>query len=306
MYILEQLIVYLAGRDPILLGLAGGIVIALLNLLGASLVLIWRNPSKKGLDAMLGFAGGVMLSASFTSLLLPGVEFATAADYSGMYLGGFELAGIVPVLIGFFLGVLVFDRGERWVHYIGPIISSRFNDKHALSDRGGNSHASDQSGMIEEESGLKIDARVTSVLLFTIAVTLHNMPEGLAVGVGFGSGDIANAVPLMLAIGIQNIPEGLAVSVAAINAGFSRRWYAAVAGARAGLVEIPLALFGASAVVVSAPLLPYAMGFAGGGMLYVLEDEIIPEIHSSGHDRLATLGFMIGAALMLTLDVALG
>ena len=145
-----------------------------------------------------------------------------------------------------------------------------------------------------------------SVLLFTVAITLHNMPEGLAVGVGFGSGDIGNAVSLMLAIGIQNIPEGLAVSVAAVNAGLGRRWYAAVAGIRAGLVEIPLAVFGAWAVVVAAPLLPYAMGFAAGGMLYVIGDEIIPETHAHGYERIATLGFMTGAALMLTLDVVLG
>ena len=143
-----------------------------------------------------------------------------------------------------------------------------------------------------------------SVLLFTVAITLHNMPEGLAVG--FGSGDIANAVSLMLAIGIQNVPEGLAVSVAAINAGFGRRWYAAVAGIRAGLVEIPLAVFGAWAVTVAAPLLPYAMGFAAGGMLYVIGDEIVPETHSRGYARVATLGFMVGAALMLTVDVVLG
>ena len=144
-----------------------------------------------------------------------------------------------------------------------------------------------------------------SALLFTVAITLHNMPEGLAVGVGFGSGDVSEGIALMLAIGIQNIPEGLAVSVAAINAGLGRRWYAAVAGIRAGLVEIPLALFGAWAVTVAAPLLPYAMGFAAGGMLYVIGDEIVPATHSRGYERVATLGLMIGAALMLTLDVVL-
>jgi ZIP family zinc transporter len=149
------------------------------------------------------------------------------------------------------------------------------------------------------------NARLMSVLLFTVAITLHNMPEGLAVGVGFGSGDVSNAIALMLAIGIQNVPEGLAVSVAAINAGLGRSTYAAFAGIRAGIVEIPLALFGAWAVAVAAPLLPYAMGFAAGGMLYVIGDEILPETHSRGYERVATWGFMIGAALMLTLDVVL-
>ncbi len=132
------------------------------------------------------------------------------------------------------------------------------------------------------------------------------MPEGLAVGVGFGSGDVANAISLMLAIGIQNIPEGLAVSVAAINAGFDRRFYAALAGIRAGLVEIPLAVVGAAAVSVAMPLLPYAMGFAAGGMLFVISDEIIPETHVRGHERAATAGTMLGVIVMLYLDVSLG
>jgi ZIP family zinc transporter len=144
------------------------------------------------------------------------------------------------------------------------------------------------------------------VVLFILAVTLHNMPEGLAVGVGFGSGDIGNAVALMLAIGTQNVPEGLAVSVAAINAGFDRRTYAAFAGIRSGLVEIPLAIVGALAAVVAAPLLPWAMGFAAGAMLFVISDEIIPETHTRGYERVATLGVMAGVVVMLYLDVSLG
>lgn len=303
---IKEFIINLVGRDPVVLGLVGGIVIAFLNLLGASLVLVWRNPTEKWLDGALGFAAGVMLSASFTSLLLPGIEFASAADYRGLSFGGFELVGIVPVLIGFLLGAAVLDRGERWVHYLGPIISNRLVGD-VQTDGGSDSHHSHarvSKGQATADSG--VNTRLMSILLFTVAITLHNMPEGLAVGVGFGSGDIGNAISLMLAIGIQNIPEGLAVSVAAINAGLGRRWYAAVAGIRAGLVEIPLALFGAWAVTVAAPLLPYAMGFAAGGMLYVIGDEIIPETHSHGFERVATLGFIIGAAVMLTLDVVLG
>jgi ZIP family zinc transporter len=109
----------------------------------------------------------------------------------------------------------------------------------------------------------------------------------------------------MLAIGIQNIPEGLAVSVAAINAGLDRRAYAAFAGIRAGVVEIPLAVFGAVAVTVAAGILPYAMGFAAGAMLFVISDEIIPETHASGHERVATLGLIVGVVVMLYLDVSL-
>jgi ZIP family zinc transporter len=144
------------------------------------------------------------------------------------------------------------------------------------------------------------------VWLFILAITLHNMPEGLAVGVAFGSGDLSNALTIMLAIGIQNIPEGLAVSVAALNAGLGTYYYASFAGIRAGLVEIPLAVLGAWAVQFSQPLLPYAMGFAAGAMLFVISDEIIPETHRLGKQRSATFGVMLGAVIMLYLDVILG
>jgi zinc transporter ZupT len=296
--VLAEFFVDIVGTDPVMQGLAGGVVIAFMNLVGASVVLVWRDPTEKWLDGALGFAAGVMLSASFTSLLLPGIEFASEPGYRAIQLGGIALAGVVPVLIGFFLGVAVLDRGERWVRYVGPLISNRLVSDEARTDGG--------DGIVGRavESG-SLNARVMSVLLFTVAITLHNMPEGLAVGVGFGSGNVSEGIALMIAIGVQNIPEGLAVSVAAINAGLGRRWYAAVAGIRAGLVEIPLALFGAWAVTVAAPLLPYAMGFAAGGMLYVIGDEIVPQTHSRGHERVATLGLMVGAALMLTLDVVL-
>jgi ZIP family zinc transporter len=132
------------------------------------------------------------------------------------------------------------------------------------------------------------------------------MPEGLAVGVGFGSGDVAGAIPLMLAIGIQNIPEGLAVSVAAVNAGLNRRAYAVFTGIRSGIVEIPLAVLGAYAVQTISVLLPYAMGFAAGAMLFVISDEIVPETHTGGHERIATLGTIIGVVVMLYLDISLG
>jgi zinc transporter ZupT len=293
---IEEMFVQIVGKNPVVQGLVGGLVIACLNMLGASIVLFWRNPSERFLDASLGFAAGVMLSASFTSLLLPGIEFASAASYQGIGIGGFALRGIVPVLIGFAVGVVVLDYGEKWVTYIGPLISNRL-----VSDP----HETD-GGVADSRIGsLSQDSRMMSLLLFTVAITLHNMPEGLAVGVGFGSGNLSNAIGLMIAIGVQNIPEGLAVSVAAINAGLGRSSYAAFAGIRAGLVEIPLAVFGAWAVIVAAPLLPYAMGFAAGGMLYVIADEIIPQTHSRGYERVATLGMMVGAALMLSLDVIL-
>ncbi|GIX06305.1 MAG: ZIP family metal transporter [Candidatus Poribacteria bacterium] len=251
------------GSHPVWLGLIGGLVIATLNMLGALAILVWRNPSERFLDGSLGFAAGVMMTASFTSLILPGIEYG----------------GIWPVIIGMVLGIILLDQGDYWL----PHLHLRGIGREGI-----------------------LNSRLRAVWLFIIAITLHNMPEGLAVGVGFGSGDMGNALALMLAIGIQNIPEGLAVSVSALNAGMGKSFYAAFTGIRAGLVEIPLALFGAWAVTVAAPILPYAMGFAAGAMLYVIGDEIIPETHRKGNERLATLGMMIGAIVMLYLDVTLG
>ncbi len=267
----------LFGSDPVVHGLVGGLVIASLNLFGASLVFVWRNPSDRAMDGALGFAAGVMLAASFTSLIVPGVE-----TYSN--------GNPVPVLVGLTLGALFLDRSDMLVPHAHYLLSGRRRKDAANPD-----------------SDLPVDdERLAGVVLFILAITLHNMPEGLAVGVGFGSGDLGTAVPLMLAIGIQNIPEGLAVSVAAINAGLDRRMYAAFAGIRSGVVEIPLAVFGAYAVQTVSVLLPYAMGFAAGAMLFVISDEIVPETHAKGNERIATLGTIFGTIVMLYLDISLG
>jgi ZIP family zinc transporter len=270
----HQIFIDVAGTNPVLQGLAGGIIIASLNMIGALSVLVWRNPSERSLDGALGFAAGVMLAASFTSLILPGIE----------------IGGILPVMVGLVLGALLLDRADAWVPHVHVLITGRVRADEARDEHEGSDFQ---------------QRRITSVILFIVAITLHNMPEGLAVGVGFGSGNLDNAIPLMLAIGIQNVPEGLAVSVAALNAGLGSLYYAAVTGIRAGLVEIPLALFGAWAVQLAEPLLPYAMGFAAGAMIYVISDEIIPETHTKGHERIATLGTILGVIVMLYLDVSL-
>jgi ZIP family zinc transporter len=269
------------GTDPLVSGLVGGLVIAAMNLLGASLVLVWRNPSERSLNGALGFAAGVMLAAAFTSLIIPGIE---------VYSDG----NPVPTLVGVALGALFLDQADRFLphaHYL--LTGSRRSDAAKPGE----------SLSVDEE-------KLTGVVLFILAITLHNMPEGLAVGVGFGAAandpaQLGSAISLMLAIGIQNIPEGLAVSVAAVNAGLDRRLYAVVAGIRSGVVEIPLAILGAVAVATVEPLLPYAMGFAAGAMLFVISDEIIPETHRSGYERVATLGLMAGTIVMLYLDIAL-
>ena len=296
MSVLEEWFVSIAGTDPVIQALLGGFVIAFLNLVGAVLILVWRDPSQRSMDGALGFGAGVMLAASFTSLILPGIEFAAKPTYSAFTLFGVPLDGINTVVIGLVLGILVLDRADAWVPHIHVLITG-----HVRDDQGRRPSAAPTDGGGDQ-------TRVASVLLFIVAITLHNMPEGLAVGVGFGSGtrQLGNAIALMLAIGIQNIPEGFAVSVAAVNAGFSKGLYAAFTGIRAGLVEIPLTVFGAWAVTVAGPILPYAMGFAAGGMLFVISDEIIPETHSNGNERIATLGTMAGFLVMLYLDVALG
>jgi ZIP family zinc transporter len=270
-------VIQLFGGDPVVNGLIGGIVIATLNLLGASLVFVWRDPSERALDGALGFAAGVMLAAAFTSLIIPGIE-----TYSN--------GNPIPVLLGVALGALFLDRSDMLIPHAHYLVTGR---------RRSDAAAPGESLPIDDE-------RLAGVVLFVLAITLHNMPEGLAVGVGFGSGDLSNAIPLMLAIGIQNVPEGLAVSVAAINAGLDRRAYAVFAGIRSGVVEIPLAVLGAYAVGTVSALLPYAMGFAAGAMLFVISDEIVPETHTRGHERVATLGTMLGVIVMLYLDISLG
>jgi ZIP family zinc transporter len=267
----------LFGTDPVVHGLVGGVVIATLNLFGASLVFVWRDPSERALDAALGFAAGVMLAAAFTSLIIPGIE-----TYSN--------GNPIPVLLGVVLGALFLDRSDVLLPHAHYLVTGQRRSDAAASD-----------GRLPID-----DERFAGVLLFVLAITLHNIPEGLAVGVGFGSGDLGTAIPLMLAIGIQNVPEGLAVSVAAINAGLDRRTYAVFAGIRSGVVEIPLAVFGAYAVGTVSTLLPYAMGFAAGAMLFVISDEIVPETHTRGHERVATLGTMLGVVVMLYLDISLG
>ncbi|APE95402.1 ZIP family metal transporter [Halodesulfurarchaeum formicicum] len=278
---LSEAFVRLVGHSPVIQALAGGLVIAFMNLLGASLVLVWRNPSERALDGMLGFAAGVMLAAAFTSLIIPGIE-----QYSG--------GNPIPTLIGVGLGALFLDRADKLVPHAHYLLTGRPRSDAAKQG---------QTHPISED-------RLSGLVLFILAITLHNMPEGLAVGVGFGAAggavdQLGGALSLMFAIGLQNIPEGLAVSVAAINAGLDRRLYAAIAGIRAGAVEIPLAVLGALAVSTVEPLLPYAMGFAAGAMLFVISDEIIPETHRSGYERVATLGLLAGVIIMIYLDIAL-
>lgn len=259
---LQTALLRLTGPRPVMQGLAGGVFIAGLNAAGAALILLWRQPSRKFLDTSLGFGAGVMLTASYTSLILPGLEYG----------------GVGEVIAGVALGALALSLADRIVPHLHPIKGREGADT----------------------------ARVRAVWLFVFAVALHNAPEGLAVGVGFGSGDLSNALKLAIAIGLQNVPEGLVVAASALQIGLGAAFYAAFIGIYAGLVEVPLAVAGAWSVRYAEPILPYALGFAAGAMLYVISGEIVPETHRKGHAKLATLGLMAGVIVMLWLDVSLG
>ncbi len=293
---IEARFVELVGTDPIIHGLVGGLVIATFNLVGALLILLWRNPTERALDGALGFAAGIMLAASFTSLIVPGIE----------------IGGVLPVFVGFAIGVFLLDRADRWVPHVHLVITGRrrledvpVGSRPATGPKADAGTPGEPVSETDESTDATSSGQVSAVILFIVAITLHNMPEGLAVGVAFGSEDLSIAIPLMVAIGIQNVPEGFAVSIAARNAGLGSLFYAAIVGVRAGLVEVPMAVFGAAAVQFATPLLPYAMGFAAGAMLFVISDEIVPETHARGHERVATLGTMVGVAVMVILDVTL-
>lgn len=245
--------------------------------LGASVVFFFKTINRKVLDGMLGFAAGVMIAASFWSLLAPAIEMA---EESG------EVASWVPATVGFLVGgafLFGIDRLIPHLHLGFPT---------------------------SEAEGIKTEWH-RSVLL-VLAITLHNIPEGLAVGVAFGAlaSDISyssygGAIALAVGIGIQNFPEGLSVSVPLRREGFSRRksfWY----GQLSGVVEPIAGVVGAAAVIMIEPLLPYALSFAAGAMIFVVVEELIPESQLNKNTDVATLGAMLGFAVMMTLDVALG
>ena len=244
--------------------------------LGAAAVFFFKTVNRKVLDGMLGFAAGVMIAASYWSLLAPAIEMAEEA-------GG---PGWIPAVVGFLLG-----GAFLWgVDAVLPHLHIGYPT--------------------EEAEGLQTTWR-RSVLL-VLAITLHNFPEGLAVGVAFGAvaaglpaASLAGAAALALGIGLQNFPEGMAVSVPLRREGMSRLksfWY----GQMSGTVEPIAGVLGASAVLLMKPILPYALAFAAGAMIYVVVEELIPESQLETSTDVATVGSMLGFALMMTLDVALG
>ncbi|MFN3658553.1 MAG: ZIP family metal transporter [Pseudolabrys sp.] len=237
--------------------------------IGALLVLFVRKLPQALNDALLGFSAGVMLAASFFSLIIPGLARATAD------LGSTAPAALV-VIAAVMLGAIALSLINRYVPHEHFVIGKQGIETRALR----------------------------RIWLFVIAITLHNFPEGLAVGVGYGQGDIASGNSLAIGIGLQNIPEGLAVAVALRTLGYGRLACFAIGGAT-GLVEPIGGVLGVTAVTLFAPLLPWGLGFAAGAMLFVVSNEIVPETHRRGHEQLATFGLMIGLAVMMFLDVTL-
>ena len=271
---MNNIIIFFENQNPITGAFYATIFTWLMTALGASLVFFVKNLNRMILDGLLGFTGGVMVAASFWSLLAPGIEMSP----------GEGIIKVLPASIGFALGALFIFLLDK----ILPHIHINFKDS----------------------EGIKTPWHKTTLLV--LAITLHNIPEGLAVGVLFGGvslglpeATISGAVVLALGIGIQNLPEGIAVSMPMRRLGASRIksfWY----GQLSAIVEPLAAVLGAFAVTFFSPLLPYALSFAAGAMIFVVIEEVIPEAQQDKYTDLATMGFILGFIIMMSLDVALG
>ncbi|WP_197740411.1 MULTISPECIES: ZIP family metal transporter [Desulfosarcina] len=267
---------FFLGLSPVLQAFIATLFTWFMTALGSGLVFFFKTINRKVLDAMLGFAAGVMIAASYWSLLAPAIEMAEESS----------LPAWVPATSGFLLGGAFLWIVDKLLPHLHPGFPT------------------------EEAEGISTSWR-RSVLL-VLAITIHNIPEGLAVGVAFGalaadlpSATLGGAIALALGIGIQNFPEGTAVSVPLRREGFSRLksfWY----GQLSGVVEPMAGVLGAVAVIYMRPILPYALAFAAGAMIYVVVEELIPESQLEKHSDVATIGAMLGFAVMMTLDVALG
>lgn len=264
----------LSAIHPVLGALLAGLFTWGMTGLGAATIFAFKKIDQKILDVMLGFAAGVMIAASFWSLLAPSIEMAAAQG----------MIPWLPALVGFLLGATCFRGIDKLLPHLHPLLP------------------------VEKAEGIKTPWPKCTLLV--LALTIHNIPEGLAVGVAFGSaGPGAHSLPLVAAmalavgIGIQNFPEGLAVSLPLHRDGLPKGksfWYGLLSGA----VEPVAAVVGAAIVVVVQPLLPFALAFAAGAMIFVVVEEVIPESQQGGNGDLATTGTILGFALMMFLDVA--
>ena len=272
----DSLIAWLEAIGPVKAALAATIFTWALTAAGASLVFFFKNMHRKWFDTMLGFTGGVMVAASFWSLLAPSIEMSEGEGF----------VKVLPAAIGFALGALFIFGLDK----ITPHLHINFDKKNA--------------------EGPKTDWHSSTLLI--LAITLHNIPEGLAVGVIFGAAAMgldgattAGAVALAIGIGIQNFPEGLAVSMPLRRQGVSRR-KSFMYGQLSAVVEPIAGVIGALLVIQMTPILPYALAFAAGAMIFVVIEEVIPETQLDKYTDFATLGFVGGFIVMMMLDVGLG
>ena len=260
----------MAGSENVIwIGFLASLFAGLGTGVGALGIFLVRRLSERLEDSLLSFAAGIMLAASFLSLLLPGLEVAT-----GQY--DHVVTAVAVVAVGFLAGAVALSL----VHRFAP-------------------HEHFQLGREGPES-----STLNRIWLFVIAITLHNFPEGMAVGVGFAGGDIENGRALALGILVQNIPEGLAVATSLLVIGYGRLKAFGVAFLT-GLVEPVGGLFGSTLVSVAVPLMPWTLGFAAGAMIFIISDEVIPETHRGAHPQWATYALMVGIVVMLLLDSAL-
>ncbi|MGV3461550.1 MAG: ZIP family metal transporter [Flavobacterium sp.] len=274
----DSIIIYFESINPVLAALYATLFTWFLTALGASVVFFFKNMNRIVLDGMLGFTGGVMVAASYWSLLSPAIDMSTGEGF----------VKVIPAATGFLLGALFLFGLDK----VLPHLHINFQ--------------------VEEKEGIKTKTPWQRTTLLVLAITLHNIPEGLAVGVLFGGvaagipeATIAGALTLAIGIGIQNFPEGIAVSMPLRRMGMSRG-KSFMYGQSSALVEPVAGVVGALAVSFFTPVLPYALAFAAGAMIFVVVEEVIPETQQANNTDIATLGFVGGFVVMMVLDVALG
>lgn len=236
------------------------------TLIGSVIGFIFKKVSHKFSDIVLSFAAGVMMSAAVLGLILPSIE------YGGKY-------GIIVTVIGVFAGALCLNLIDKLVPHLHKLVGPDTEEHH--------------------------NANLSKVLLFVTAIAIHNLPEGIAAGVGFGSGDTTQALLIAGGIALQNIPEGMVIIGPMLAAGVSPK-KTFISALITGLVEVVGTLIGYFAVSISTAILPFALSFAGGTMLYVVSDEMIPETHAHGSQRGATYALLAGFCVMLISDILLG
>jgi ZIP family zinc transporter len=267
LFLLLQVVVfgslYLLFGKVVVIGFFASIMAGLATGVGALPVLLLRRISNTLFNNLLGAAAGIMLAATAFSLLIPGISFGNAI---------WPAKGIYIVAAGMMIGALFLHYADRQLPHVKL---DTLSDTQMMS--------------------------LNKIWLFIIAITIHNFPEGMSVGVSFGSGNVNNGVVLAVAIALQNIPEGLAVALPLVGLGYNK-WRAVGIATLTGLVEPVGGLLGITMVTVFTPLLPIAMGFAAGAMLFVISEEIIPETHAQGRSRSATFALMFGFIVMMILD----